>query len=147
MENNKVIGVGVGVLVLKGEKILLGLRNTDATKAGSDLSGEGTWTMPGGKMEFGESILEAARREVLEETGINILETDIICTNTDRKGEKQFVTVGLHAKNFMGDAETKEPDEIVEWKWFDLKNLPKNIFDPSKKVLKCYLEKKTTLDE
>ena len=55
-------------MIKKGNKILLGKRNSDPKKADSELSGEGTWTMPGGKIEFGEELEEAAKREVLEET-------------------------------------------------------------------------------
>lgn len=60
-ENNRV-GVGFGVLIINKEgKILLGKRHEDPDKADSELHGEGTWTMPGGKMEFGEGIEEGVR--------------------------------------------------------------------------------------
>ena len=40
----------MGIMVMdKNERILLGLRNDDVVKASSELHGEGTWTMPGGK--------------------------------------------------------------------------------------------------
>jgi len=42
---HKTVGVGVGVLILKDNKILLGKRNEDPEKASSFLHGEGTWTM------------------------------------------------------------------------------------------------------
>lgn len=71
MESKK-IGAGFGVMLLKNNKILLGRRNSDPQKASSALHGEGTWTMPGGKLDFGESFEEGARRELLEETGISI---------------------------------------------------------------------------
>ena len=48
--------VGVGVMILKDGNILLGHRNTDAAKASSALHGEGTWTMPGGKLDFHEDL-------------------------------------------------------------------------------------------
>ena len=47
--------VGFGIMVLKDNKILLGKRNDDAEKASSQLHGEGTWTMPGGKLHFQET--------------------------------------------------------------------------------------------
>lgn len=42
-------GLGVGVMIIKDDQILLGLRNPDKIKASSELQGEGTWTMPGGE--------------------------------------------------------------------------------------------------
>ena len=56
------IGVGVGVLIIRNNKVLLGLRNPDLIKAGSELQGQGTWTMPGGKVDPGERLDEAAKR-------------------------------------------------------------------------------------
>ena len=144
MENiNKKPGVGVGVMILKDNKVLLGKRNDDPGKADSELHGEGTWTMPGGKLYFQEELKEAAIREVLEETGINIDEKDleIISVSNDRAEDAHFVTIGFLCKNFEGDPQIMEPDEITDWKWFDLDNLPSRIFPPSEKILKNYLSK------
>ena len=54
-EKKKKVGVGFGVMMLNKEgRVLLGRRNEDPEKADSELKGEGTWTMPGGKLEFQE---------------------------------------------------------------------------------------------
>lgn len=63
-------GLGVGIMVLRESKILLGLRNPDKVKASSELQGQGTWTMPGGKVEFMEKLIDAAKRELEEETSL-----------------------------------------------------------------------------
>lgn len=90
-ENNKV-GVGFGVMVFKDKKVLLGKRHEDPEKADSELHGEGTWTMPGGKMHFSESFKEAAYRETLEETGIKINKEKLklISLSNDMEGEAHF---------------------------------------------------------
>ena len=71
-------GLGVGVLIVKENKILLGLRNPDKMKASSELQGQGTWTMPGGKVEFMETLVNAAKRELEEETNIKKKDIDLI---------------------------------------------------------------------
>ena len=38
------------------------------------------------------------------------------------------------------EPEVKEPDEITEWRWFSLDNLPTPIFFPSEKILEKYLK-------
>ena len=85
MEKKPKVGVGFGVMILnkKERKILLGKRHEDPKKADSELSGEGTWTMPGGKLEFQETFEKGAFREVLEETGIKLKSAKVICINND----------------------------------------------------------------
>lgn len=139
---NKKIGVGIGVLLIKNGKILLGLRNSDPGKADSELHGEGTWTMPGGKLEYGESFEEGAEREVSEETGILLNKIKVICINNDKNGHAHFITIGLMSDDFRGEPKILEPDEITEWKWFGIDDIPKNIYFPSKRVLNNYLQNK-----
>ncbi len=56
--------VGVGVAVLRGESVLLIQRGR--------APGLGRWALPGGAQKLGERLEAAARREVLEETGVSI---------------------------------------------------------------------------
>jgi 8-oxo-dGTP diphosphatase len=139
-------GVGFGIMILKGEKILLGKRHDSPEKASSLLHGEGTWTMPGGKLYFQEGLKEAARREALEETGIKIKNLEVISVSNDTVYDNHFVTLGFLCTSFEGDPKIMEPDEITKWEWFDLNNLPSPIFPPSKKIIKNYLDKKIYQD-
>ncbi|MFH0869875.1 MAG: NUDIX domain-containing protein [archaeon] len=142
MEEVKKIGVGFGVMILYKGKVLLGKRHEDPEKASSLLKGAGTWTMPGGKLHFGESFEEGAKREVLEETGIRLRKVDVICVNNDKVEGAHFVTMGLFSDDFEGEPKVMEPDEITEWRWFELDKLPSPLYFPSAKVLENYRKKK-----
>ena len=130
------IGVGVGVLILRENKVLLGKRHADALKAASALHGEGTWTMPGGKIRFGERFEEAAAREVKEETGMMLKESKVLCVHTDISKDAHFVTIGIIA-TCEGEPSVQE-EAITEWKWFDIDALPSPLFSPSEKILAAY---------
>jgi len=138
---DKKVGAGIGVLIIKDGKVLLGKRNDDAEKASSELRGEGTWTMPGGKIHFGETIFQAAKRELFEETGMQLISGTIICVNNEKNNYAHFVTVGILCEKFEGLPETKEPEEITQWEWFSLEDIPENLYEPSKSILECWKNK------
>ena len=144
MEPTKKMGIGFGVMVLKDGKVLLGQRHADPIKASSELHGEGTWTMPGGKLHFGESFEEGAKREVMEETGveIEIKDLEVISLTNDIVPDAHFVTAGMILKEYPEEPRVMEPDEITQWKWFPLDQLPSPIFPPSQKILNNYAEGK-----
>lgn len=142
MEEQKKVGVGIGVMMLRNGRLLLGKRHDDPAKASSLLKGAGTWTMPGGKLHFGETFEQAARREVLEETGMTLGALKVICVNEDMVEGAHFVTVGLFAEDFSGEPQVREPDEITEWQWFDLNALPSPLYFPSAKVLENFKQNK-----
>lgn len=142
MEEKKKVGVGFGVMMLKDGKVLLGKRHDDPEKASSLLNGAGKWTMPGGKLDFGETFEAGATREVLEETGVALNKLQVICVNQDMVETAHFITIGLFSDDFSGEPKVMEPDEITEWRWFDLGNLPSPMYFPSAKVLANYKQKK-----
>ena len=119
-KEKKKVGAGFGIMILKDRKVLLGRRHDDAKKADSALRGEGTWTMPGGKLEFGEEFEEGAKREVFEETGMTLKNPRVICVNNDKNEHAHFITIGMLSTDFEGEPRVMEPDEITEWRWFRL---------------------------
>lgn len=135
--------VGVGAMILKDGKVLLGKRNDDAKKASSDLHGEGTWTMPGGKLDFQETLLEGVCREIFEEIGvkINADKLKVISVADEIVPDNHYVTIGFLCEDFNGEARLMEPEEITEWKWYNLNELPEKVFPPSLKMIKAYLNK------
>ena len=139
----KHIGAGCGVIILnqKGQ-ILLGKRNEDELLADSEMHEEGTWTLPGGNIEYGESFFEAGIREAKEETNLDVSDLELFCVQTDKNEFAHYISVGLIAKKYSGKINVNEPNEITMWNWFDLDKLPKKIFSASRKTIDCFLQKK-----
>src|SRR5712692_1149689 len=82
--------VGVGVMILKNGKVLLGLRN------GSH--GAGEWAFPGGHFEYMETFEDCATRETLEECGVEIQNIRFqLLANLRQYRPKHYVHVGLIA--------------------------------------------------
>lgn len=147
MHSEKRPKVGVGVMVFRDGKVLLGKRHENPEKAQSELNGAGTWTMPGGSLEFGEFFEDAARREVKEETGMLLDNIKLISINQDIISSAHFITIGFYSDKFQGEAEVMEPDRIVEWKWFEIDALPSPLYFPSLKILNNFRQKKIYLEE
>jgi mutator protein MutT len=141
VEEKKKVGAGLGVILVKNGKILLGKRHPDPDKADSAFRSAGEWCLPGGKLDYGETFEEGAMREVKEETGITIKNPKVISVHNFKNEHAHFMTVGLVAKEWKGEASVMEPDEITKWQWFNLKKLPYPRYFPSFGVIKNYLKK------
>ncbi len=138
------INGGVGTIIInKQGEILLGKRSSDEETADCEMKEEGTWTLPGGRIEYGETLEEAAIREIKEETDLDVKEENLhlICVQNDLNEHAHFISVGFVCYEFSGMPKMMEPLEIVTWKWFPKNELPRNIFTPSKKTLDSFLKR------
>ena len=105
--------VGVGAIVIRDGRILL-------VKRGSS-PGKGLWAPPGGLVELGETVREAAEREILEETGITIRAKEAFYTfdfiDRDKEGKIKYHYVII---DFLADYISGEPrasDDASEVRW------------------------------
>ena len=114
--------VGVGVCIIKDDKILLGKRK--------NAHGEGTWCFPGGHLEFQESWEDCARRETLEETGLQIKDVRFATSTNDifALEGKHYITIFMVAQYASGEAKILEPEKCEAWEWFDWNKLPSPLF-------------------
>jgi 8-oxo-dGTP diphosphatase len=110
--------VGIGVIILKDGKFLIQRRK------GSH--GLGTWSIPGGHLEFGESFAETAEREVLEETGVKIKNVRFGAITNDilTQDDKHYVSIWLISEYESGTARIMEPDKCDGMLWCTLTTLP-----------------------
>lgn len=137
---DKIIKVGVGVMIIDNHKILLGHRSCNLVDTGGTYEPD-SWTFPGGKQDYEETIVEAAIRECKEETNLDIINPTPVFITDDIEPDRHFITIGLVADKYTGNLKIMEPDKIDELKWFSIDDLPKNIYTPSKEFLTDYLKK------
>jgi 8-oxo-dGTP diphosphatase len=134
------IKVGIGVMILRNDKILMGRRK------GSHGAGEYAFT--GGHLEYMESFSECAERETLEESGIKIKNIRFLClANENTYPPRHGVLIGVIADWESGEPQVLEPDKRESWDWYDLDNLPEPIFIPAKIMIDSYKTKRNYYDK
>jgi len=113
--------IGINIFVVRNKKLLLGKRK--------NVYGAETWGLPGGHLEYGEGMRKAAARELGEETGLKAREFKFAGLINDVRKDEHYLQIGFLAKD-TGDKEPilNEPERCYEWKWFNLGNLPQEIF-------------------
>lgn len=121
--------IGVGVILQKDKKILLGKRISS--------HGSGSWSFPGGHLEFGESIEDCAKRETVEEVGIKIKNIKKIYFTNDffEKEDKHYVTLFVTADFESGEVVNIEKEKCEKWEWFDTDSLPSPLFKPIENLI------------
>ncbi len=140
MENNKKIGVGIGVMILKDNKVLMGKRMNS--------HGDGEYAFTGGHLEYMESFEECAKRETLEEAGVQIKNVRFLSLgNINKFAPKHYIGVGVIADWESGEPQVLEPEKRQSWEWYDLDNLPEPIFQPAKLMIDAYLNGKFYNDQ
>ena len=129
-----ILTAGVGLLVFNEErKVLMQFRNDYKQ-----------WGFPGGAMELGESFEETAKRDLKEETNLNIIEAKMIKVLSGKdtyreypNGDKLYdITAIFVVKKYNGDL-IVNASESNKLDWFDVNNLPENITNHTKN----YIEK------
>ena len=111
--------VAVGVIIREDDRIVLIRRDQEPAK--------GTWTFPGGAVELGESLHDAARREALEETGLRVELGDVVTVidhvARDEAGRVRYhyVIVDYFARPVGGSLQSAT--DVSDARWFCLVDL------------------------
>lgn len=124
--------IGVGVMVWKDGRLLLGRR--------INARGEKSWQLPGGHLEFGETVEACAAREVAEEAGIAIHNLVHAGYTNDVfiESNRHYVTLFVSSEYAHGDVTVMEPDKCECWRWFYARELPMPLFKPIRNFLTQY---------
>lgn len=121
--------VGVGAVVFRGRRVLLVRRATPPL--------QDEWSLPGGRQELGETLLEAAAREVREETGLLIRPSEVITAvdsihrAPDGGIAYHFTLVDVLAESPAHDGEPVAGDDAAAVRWADLDEIDALIAWPT----------------
>ena len=137
---NNQIKVGLCCIIKNNEQILLGHRSINRKDTGGIFEPD-TWTLPGGKQEYNETIIEGVIREVKEETNLNISDIELLSVNDDIQSDRHYVTITFIANKCSGKLMCMEKEKEDEWRFFDIEKIPENIYSPSQKSLSDYKKK------
>jgi 8-oxo-dGTP diphosphatase len=105
--------VGVGAIIIEGNRVLL------VKRGHAPLAGE--WSIPGGVLEVGETLRQAAVREALEETGLTV-ETgellgvfDRVLRDAEERTRYHYVLIDFLCRRLSGEAQASGDAAEVRW--------------------------------
>lgn len=103
----------------------------------------GGYSLIGGKVDDGEKLIDALKREVLEESGIRIKKKHLELIHIVNRRKHRLHTVSLFylTHKWAGKIQNLEPLNCEIFEWFDLKNLPENITPNTRLALHGLLKK------
>ncbi len=108
-------GVSIDAVIIKDSQVLLIQRGVEPNK--------GFWGTPGGYVSWDESAEETVKREVKEETGLEVIETKLVGVySSPSRHPKQVINIVYLTK--VKDGEFKHSDDAMDAKWFSLDELP-----------------------
>jgi 8-oxo-dGTP diphosphatase len=132
MESMAYPKVGVGGMVLQNGKVLLLLRKRPPEV--------GTWSLPGGRVEFGERLEDAVVRELREELGIMVEVEALVCVinHLVPDDNAHWVSPAYRVRLVSGVPQNLEPEKTAAIEWFPLSSLPENLSISARSALAEY---------
>jgi 8-oxo-dGTP diphosphatase len=124
--------LAVNAIISKDNSILLVKRSVEPFK--------GLWSLPGGFVEYDETVEDSITREVKEETGLSVEPVKVVgvYSQPTRSPAKHVVTV-CYLCNILG-GELKTSDENIEVKFFSVECLPRQLAFDHLKIIEDYLK-------
>ena len=123
--------LGVCILLFnKKGQLLLGKRKNGY--------GDGMYGIPGGRVEGKERLIECAKRELREETGVKVKALGYTGVIREFQKDYNFIHFGFVAKDIEENIENPEPDKCEGWEWFDIDSLPSDILPGHDGIIHLY---------
>lgn len=121
--------VGTAIIITKDNKVLLIKRKGP--------HGTGTWSTPGGHLDFGETPEQCAAREAKEEVGLDVLDVRFRCVTNDvfEATGKHYITLWMDGRS-TGEPVIAAEREVAEIGWFAWEALPSPLFLPLENLVK-----------
>ncbi len=122
--------VGMGVLVVRDGKFLLGKR------LGQHMPGY--YAAPGGHLEHGESFAACAKREVFEETGLEVASVRLLTIGNYLFGNKHYIDIDVIVEAPFGEPRVMESHKCAGWDWYHPEQLPSPLFVVTQRMIESY---------
>ena len=128
--------MGLGIIIVNEDGfVLIGKRKGGLAQK---------YSIPGGKLDLGETFEEGAAREIKEETNLDISEPQVIAVSnnleTFQEEGKHYISVVLLVKKFSGELQNMEPNKCEGWEWINPRELPEPHFDASRMAISCFIK-------
>ena len=124
------------LVILERDKKILLIRRCNTGFA------DGLYTLPSGKVDLGESFIQAAIRETFEEVNIKVSKMKSGHIMSEKRENEEWIHHFFLAKEWLGEVKNMEPHKCDNIQWFDVNNLPNNTLPLVKSALeKVYKEK------
>ena len=122
--------VGTAIIITRDDKVLLMRRKGP--------HGKGTWSTPGGHLDFGETPEGCAAREAREEVGLEVVDIRFRAVTNDLFEEtgRHYVTLWMDGMSVKGEPTIESEEEVAEIGWFAWDSLPDPVFLPLKNLVR-----------